>query len=133
MIEIQCVNLRFGCVHWRVSVTNVLCTLEDAEGERGEEIARSQQTSGRAQRETGISTQEIVHLLQLWDTVLDEDSLSLELGEDHVVLAACVQRHQLFHDFEHRLPGVVLNFRVLDVGNRIAANDGSNLVDTLRS
>lgn len=91
--SIDIVNLRFGRVHRRVAVTDVLRALEDAERERSQEVARRQQTSGRSQREAGVAAQEFVHLLQLRQVILDEDLLLLELVEDDVVLAASVFWH----------------------------------------
>lgn len=108
-------------------MTNVLCALEDTEGERGEEVTRRQQTSGWSQGEAGVAAQEVVHLLQLRDSRLDEDLLLLELGKDLVVLAASVLWHQVLDDAEHGAPSVVLGLGVVDVGNRIAAEEEKKL------
>lgn len=82
-------------------MTNVLCALEDSESERGEEVARGQQASGWSQSEASVATQEVIHLLQLRNSVVDEDSFLLELSEDDVVLAASVLRHKILDDAEH--------------------------------
>lgn len=114
------VNLRFGCVHRRVSVAHILRALEDAEGQRSQKVARCQQTSGWTQCEASVAAQKVVHLLQLWKLILDKDLLLFELVEDYVVLAASVFWHQVFDDAEHRRPSVVFGFGVVDVWDWIA-------------
>lgn len=121
-------NLRFGRVHWRVGVADVLCALEDAEGERCEEVARCKQTSSRSESEASVATQEVIHFLQLWNSVLNEDSFLLELGEDDVVLLACVLWHQLLDDLEDGAPGVVFGLAVVDVWNWVATVRNFQLV-----
>lgn len=82
-------------------MTDILGALEDAEGQRGEEVARCQETGGGTQCETSVATQEVVHLLQLRNAVLDEDLLLLELCEDDIVFAASMLGHQVFDNTEN--------------------------------
>lgn len=103
-------------------MANILRALEDAEGQRGQKVARCQQTSGWTQCEAGVAAQKVVHLLQLWKVILDEDLLLLELVEDDVVFAASVFWHQVLDDAEHRRPSVVFGFGVVDVWDWIATN-----------
>lgn len=113
-------NLRFGCVHWWVSVTNILCALENSESQWGEEVSWSQQASGWSQSKTGVAAQEIVHLLQLWNSILDKDSFFLKLSKDNVVFTTSMLRHQVFDNAEHWTPSVMFNLSVFDARNWIA-------------
>lgn len=81
-------------------MTDILGALEDTECQRGEEISRCQKTSSWAQGEASVALKEVVHLLQLWDSVVFEDLFLFELCKDQVVLAACVLWHQTLDDFE---------------------------------
>lgn len=114
-------HLRLRRVVRRVDVTHVLRTLEDAERQRREEIARRQQTGGRSQREAGVAAQKGAHLAQLRNAILAEDVLRLQLGEDLAVLGARVLRHQVQHRVEDGAPRLVLDVRVVDVRNAVAA------------
>lgn len=67
-------------------MTDVLGALEDAEGQRGQEVAGGEQTSGRTQSESGVLPQEGAHVVQLWDLVLHKDSLLLQHCENGTVL-----------------------------------------------
>lgn len=101
-------------------MADVLSALENAEGERREEVAGGQEAGGRAQREAGALAQEGAHLLELRDVVLVEDALLLELGEHGAVLEARVLRHQVEHGAEHLAPGLVLDVAVRDRRNGVA-------------
>ena len=119
-------NLRFGCVHWRVSMTDILCALENAEGQWSQEISWCQETSSWSQCEASVGFQEVVHLLQLWNSVLFKDLLLFKSIEDHVVFAASVFWHQILDNVENWSPCVVFGFGVFDVGNWVTAA-GRNL------
>lgn len=119
----------------RVDVTHILCALEDAEGERGEEVASGEQTRSGAQREASVLAQEIGHLLQLGQTMIDEDLLVLQHLEGGAVLGASVFRGQILHGAEDRAPGLDLHVGVVDVWDRISVleseSDLGNLLATL--
>lgn len=127
--------LRLGSVVRRVDVTHILCALEDAEGERGEEVASGEQTRSGAQREASVLAQEIGHLLQLGQTMIDEDLLVLQLLEGGTVLGASVFRSQILHGAEDRTPGLDLHVGVVDVWDRISVleseSDLGNFLATL--
>lgn len=112
-------------MHRRVGMTHILRRLEDAESQRGKEVARCQQPGGWSKRETGIFAQKVIHFLQLWDAIFDKDFLLFESGEDAIVLAAGVLWHEILDDLEHGAPGLMFDFAVVDVGNGIAAVDGN--------
>lgn len=112
--------LRFGSVVRRVDMTHILCALEDAERERGEEVACGEQTGGRAQREARVLAQKIGHLLQLRQTMIDEDLLVLQLLEGGTILGTSVFRCQILHGAEDRAPGLHFDIGVVDVWDRIS-------------
>jgi len=103
-------------------VTNVLSALEDAESQRSEEVSGRQQTGSWTQCESSVAAQEVVHLLELWNTILDKDFFLLELDEDFVVLAASVLWHQVFDNIENALPSAVLGLGVVNVWNCVTAD-----------
>lgn len=119
----------------RVDVTHILGALEDAEGQRGEEVAGGQETGGRTQREASVLPQEIGHLLQLGQAVIHKDLLVLELLEGSPVLGTGMLGCQILDGLEHRAPGLDLHIGVGNVGDRISVLVGEgnlgNLLATL--
>lgn len=102
-------------------MAHVLGALEDTERERGQEVTSGQQSGGWSQREAGVFAQEIAHLLQLWDAVIDEDLLLLQFVENGDILGTGVLLHQLLDAAEHRRPGLVLDVGVVDVWDWVTA------------
>lgn len=116
----------------RVDVAHVLSALEDAEGQGGEEVAGGQQTGSRAKGESGVLAQEVRHLLQLGQAVVNKDLLVLQLLEGGTVLGTGVLWGQVLDGLEDRTPGLHLHIGVADVGDRITVLVGEgNLGDLL--
>lgn len=101
-------------------MANVLCALENAEGERCQEIASRQETSGRTQCESSAATQEAAHLLQLWDASFAENAFLLKFSENVTVFETSVLWHQIENGTEYRAPSLIFNIAVVNVWDWIA-------------
>lgn len=127
--------LRLRSMEGRVGVAHILCRLEHAEGQGGEEISSGEQAGGRAQREAGVLAQEVAHAIQLRDAVRDEDISTLQLSKRRLVLCTSVFGHQVQHGVEDPHPGSVLRLSVCDVRDRVVVfvceRDLSNLLPAL--
>lgn len=127
------VHLRFWRVEGRVDVANILGALENAEGQRGQEVAGCKQAGCRPQCESGVFLHELRHVLELRDFVRHKQALFLEHLENSAVLSTGVFGGQVDHRGEYGFPGLVLRVCVLDEGHWVPAMKKPLLVSAWRS
>lgn len=113
-------------------MTHILCALEDAESERGKEVASGEQTSSWTQRESCVLAQKIGHLLQLGQTMIDKDLLILQLLEGGTIFGTSMLGCQILYGAEDRTPGLDLHIGVVDVWDWVSVLESeSDLSDFL--
>lgn len=103
-----------------LGVADVLCALEDAESERGQEVASGQQPSRGSQGKSGLSAQEVGHFLELRYLIGPDDALVFHHLESPSVLLAGVLRHQLDDGLVDGTPGLDLVLDVFDFWDLLA-------------
>lgn len=114
-------HLRFGGVEGGVDVPDVLCALENAERQRGQEVTCCQQTSSWSEGETGLPAEIVGYLLQLRDAVRSEDAFLHHLGEGTAIFNAGVFWHQVEHHLEDGLPCLNFCFAILNFWDWVTA------------
>lgn len=97
-------------------MTDVLCALEDSEGEGSQEVSGGEEASGRPQREASLALQEAGDFFKLRDLVGCEDGFLLQEGKRLSVLSTRVLGDQVADCVVHGVPG--LDFRIVEFNVR---------------